>query len=32
VNGFAAVEAALAELDQSPAAVAADCGVASRTC
>jgi len=28
VNGFAEVEAALAELDQSPAAVAADCGVA----
>jgi assimilatory nitrate reductase catalytic subunit len=28
VNGFDAVEAALAELDQSPAAVAADCGVA----
>ena len=27
VNGFADVEAALAELDQSPAAVAADCGV-----
>ncbi|MDO9473464.1 MAG: molybdopterin-dependent oxidoreductase [Caulobacter sp.] len=28
VNGFDAVEAALAEADQSPAAVAADCGVA----
>jgi len=28
VNGFAEVEAALAELDQSPAAVAADCGMA----
>ena len=28
VNGFAEIEAALAELDQSPAAVAADCGVA----
>jgi assimilatory nitrate reductase catalytic subunit len=28
VEGFAAVEAALAEADQSPAAVAADCGVA----
>ena len=28
VNGFDAVEAALAEIDQSPAAVAADCGVA----
>ncbi|HWU14422.1 MAG TPA: molybdopterin-dependent oxidoreductase, partial [Caulobacter sp.] len=28
VNGFDAVEATLAELDQSPAAVAADCGVA----
>jgi assimilatory nitrate reductase catalytic subunit len=27
VNGFAEVEAALAELDQSPGAVAADCGV-----
>src|SRR6185437_1167483 len=27
VRGFAAVEAALAEADQSPAAVAADCGV-----
>ena len=27
VNGFDAVEAALAESDQSPAAVAADCGV-----
>jgi assimilatory nitrate reductase catalytic subunit len=27
VNGFDAVEAALAEIDQSPAAVAADCGV-----
>ena len=27
VNGFADVETALAELDQSPAAVAADCGV-----
>jgi assimilatory nitrate reductase catalytic subunit len=27
VNGFDAVEAALAELDQSPSAVAADCGV-----
>ncbi|CAN5267999.1 nitrate reductase [soil metagenome] len=27
VNGFADVEAALSELDQSPAAVAADCGV-----
>ena len=27
VNGFDAVEAALAELDQSPAAVAADCGI-----
>ncbi|MBP7705056.1 MAG: molybdopterin-dependent oxidoreductase [Caulobacter sp.] len=27
VNGFEAVEAALAELDQSPDAVAADCGV-----
>ncbi len=27
VNGFAEVEAALAEADQSPAAVAADCGV-----
>uniref|UniRef100_B0T0K2 Molybdopterin oxidoreductase n=1 Tax=Caulobacter sp. (strain K31) TaxID=366602 RepID=B0T0K2_CAUSK len=28
VNGFIDIEAALAELDQSPAAVAADCGVA----
>ncbi|OYW29710.1 MAG: nitrate reductase [Caulobacter sp. 12-67-6] len=28
VNGFDAVEAALAEIDQSPAAVAVDCGVA----
>ncbi|KRA64207.1 nitrate reductase [Caulobacter sp. Root656] len=28
VNGFDTVEATLAELDQSPAAVAADCGVA----
>ena len=28
VNGFAEIEAVLAELDQSPAAVAADCGVA----
>ncbi|PTT76938.1 nitrate reductase, partial [Pseudomonas sp. HMWF010] len=28
VSGFDSVEAALAELDQSPAAVAADCGIA----
>jgi len=28
VNGFAAVEAALSEADQSPATVAADCGLA----
>jgi assimilatory nitrate reductase catalytic subunit len=28
VNGFDAIEAALAEIDQSPVAVAADCGVA----
>ncbi|WP_421931437.1 molybdopterin-dependent oxidoreductase [Phenylobacterium sp.] len=28
VNGFAAVEAALCEADQSPSAVAADCGLA----
>lgn len=28
VNGFAEIEAALAELDQSPAAVAVDCGIA----
>jgi len=28
LNGFAAVEAALAEADQSPATVAADCGLA----
>jgi assimilatory nitrate reductase catalytic subunit len=30
VTGFAAVQAALAEADQSPSAVAADCGVAER--